>query len=178
MVAREYLNIVLKKEDVAEFDYEPTKCKQRYRMIVIRNPFSGGWWKLRICGGGVRPLVLGHERSEASDVEVCVLRPVVPPHGSHAAEVSAMQNFQPDAPKATRPLRSRLRAAKSKISQKRLSGVTCLRAGIKRTVAATKDTIGSKSNAAMFRAIILWVNPCHKSPAMAEKIRKQKWTPQ
>jgi hypothetical protein len=46
VVAREYLNIVLKNEDVAEFDYKPTKCKQSYRMIVIRNPFSGGWWKL------------------------------------------------------------------------------------------------------------------------------------
>jgi len=30
VVAREYLNIVLQSEDVAEFDYKPTKCKQSY----------------------------------------------------------------------------------------------------------------------------------------------------
>jgi len=40
VVAREYLNIVLQSEDVAEFDYKPTKCKQSYRMIVIRKNLS------------------------------------------------------------------------------------------------------------------------------------------
>ena len=40
VVAREYLNIVLKNEDVAEFDYKPTACKQSYRMIVIRKNLS------------------------------------------------------------------------------------------------------------------------------------------
>jgi len=37
LVAREYLNIVLKNEDVAEFDYKPTACKQSYgfgRMVT------------------------------------------------------------------------------------------------------------------------------------------------
>lgn len=32
--------IVLKNEDVAEFDYTPTACKQSYRMIVIRKNLS------------------------------------------------------------------------------------------------------------------------------------------
>ena len=41
VVAREYLNIVLKNEDVAEFDYQPTACKQSYRMICIR---TGPTW--------------------------------------------------------------------------------------------------------------------------------------
>ena len=40
VVAREYLNIVWKNEDVAEFDYKPTACKQSYRMIVIRKNLS------------------------------------------------------------------------------------------------------------------------------------------
>jgi hypothetical protein len=40
VVAREYLNIVLKNEDVAEFDYKPTACRQSYRMIVIRKNLS------------------------------------------------------------------------------------------------------------------------------------------
>jgi len=40
VVAREYLNIVLQSKDVAEFDYKPTKCKQSYRMIVIRKNLS------------------------------------------------------------------------------------------------------------------------------------------
>ncbi len=56
--------------------------------------------------------------SEASDVEVVVLRPVVPPHRSHAAEVSAMQNFEPDVPQANRSLRSRLRATKTEKQRK------------------------------------------------------------
>ena len=36
VVDREYTNLVLKSEDVAEFDYQPTACSQSYRMIVIR----------------------------------------------------------------------------------------------------------------------------------------------
>ena len=31
---------MLKNEDVAEFDYKPTACKQSYRMIVIRKNLS------------------------------------------------------------------------------------------------------------------------------------------
>ena len=33
---REYLNLCLVKEDVAEFDHRPSKCKQTYRMVVVR----------------------------------------------------------------------------------------------------------------------------------------------
>lgn len=33
---REYTNLVLTSEDVAEFDYQPTACGRSYRMIVIR----------------------------------------------------------------------------------------------------------------------------------------------
>ncbi|MEJ7596218.1 MAG: hypothetical protein WKF77_32320 [Planctomycetaceae bacterium] len=42
VVAREYLNIVLKNEDVAEFDYKPKACKQSYRMIELRGGFRFG----------------------------------------------------------------------------------------------------------------------------------------
>ena len=35
-----YRNIRLKSEDVAEFDYQPTSCKQSYRMIVLRKNLS------------------------------------------------------------------------------------------------------------------------------------------
>lgn len=34
--AREYKNIRLQGEDVAEFDYRPTRCKKTYRMVVVR----------------------------------------------------------------------------------------------------------------------------------------------
>ena len=33
---REFENIVLRSEDVAEFDYRPTCCKKTYRMVVVR----------------------------------------------------------------------------------------------------------------------------------------------
>jgi hypothetical protein len=33
---REYKNIRLNSEDVAEFDYQPTHCKKTYRMVVVR----------------------------------------------------------------------------------------------------------------------------------------------
>lgn len=36
VVEREYKNLVLESEDVAEFEYRPTACKQAYRMIVVR----------------------------------------------------------------------------------------------------------------------------------------------
>ena len=37
---REYLNLHLNYEDVAEFDYQPGHCKQPYRMIVLRKNIS------------------------------------------------------------------------------------------------------------------------------------------
>lgn len=36
VVDREYNNLVLKAEHVAEFDYQPTACGRAYRMIVVR----------------------------------------------------------------------------------------------------------------------------------------------
>jgi hypothetical protein len=33
---REFQNIRLRSEDVAEFDYRPTSCKETYRMVVVR----------------------------------------------------------------------------------------------------------------------------------------------
>jgi hypothetical protein len=40
VVEREFKNIVLNSEDVAEFAYRPTACKKTYRMIVIRKNLS------------------------------------------------------------------------------------------------------------------------------------------
>jgi hypothetical protein len=37
---REFKNIRLQSEDVAEFNYQPTACKQEYRMVVIRKNLS------------------------------------------------------------------------------------------------------------------------------------------
>jgi hypothetical protein len=36
VLSRGYKNIRLRSEDVAEFDYRPTACKQAYRMVVLR----------------------------------------------------------------------------------------------------------------------------------------------
>ncbi len=40
VVAREFKNIRLVSEDVAEFEYRPTACRQGYRMIVVRKNLS------------------------------------------------------------------------------------------------------------------------------------------
>lgn len=40
VVEREYKNIRLKSEDVAEFAYSPTKCKKTYRVVVLRKNLS------------------------------------------------------------------------------------------------------------------------------------------
>ena len=40
VVEREYQNIVLQSEDVAEFEYRPTACDKTYRMIVVRKNLS------------------------------------------------------------------------------------------------------------------------------------------
>jgi len=40
VVAREYENRRLVSEDVAEFDYRPTACRQTYRMVVVRKNLS------------------------------------------------------------------------------------------------------------------------------------------
>lgn len=37
---REYLNLHLVKEDLAEFDYRPSACKKAYRMIVLRKTIT------------------------------------------------------------------------------------------------------------------------------------------
>lgn len=37
---REYLNLELQSEEVAEFDYQPTACKKSYRMVVVRKHIS------------------------------------------------------------------------------------------------------------------------------------------
>lgn len=37
---REFENIRLKSEDIAEFDYKPKKCKKAYRMVVVRKNLS------------------------------------------------------------------------------------------------------------------------------------------
>lgn len=36
VVERGFRNITLEEEHVAEFDYKPTKCRQTYRMVVVR----------------------------------------------------------------------------------------------------------------------------------------------
>lgn len=40
VVEREFKNIVLQSEDVAEFEYRPTACHKTYRMIVVRKNLS------------------------------------------------------------------------------------------------------------------------------------------
>jgi hypothetical protein len=40
VVAREYKNIRLLREDVAEFRYQPTACRKTYRVVVVRKNLS------------------------------------------------------------------------------------------------------------------------------------------
>jgi hypothetical protein len=48
VVEREFKNIRLRSEDVAEFDYSPTFCKKPYRVVVVRKNLSveKGEWHL------------------------------------------------------------------------------------------------------------------------------------
>lgn len=38
--AKGYKNVILKSEDMAEFEYRPTACKETYRMVVLRKNLS------------------------------------------------------------------------------------------------------------------------------------------
>ena len=40
VIKREFENIRLKSEDVAEFSYRPTKCRKTYRIVVVRKNLS------------------------------------------------------------------------------------------------------------------------------------------
>jgi len=40
VIQRQYKNIRLQSEEVAEFDYRPTKCKKSYRIVVLRKNLS------------------------------------------------------------------------------------------------------------------------------------------
>jgi hypothetical protein len=48
VVEKQYKNIKLKKEHVAEFDYKPTKCNRTYRVIVLRKKLSVEKGQLRL----------------------------------------------------------------------------------------------------------------------------------
>jgi len=45
---REYTNIRLRGEDVADFDYRPTRCKKTYRMVVVRKNLTVEKGELRL----------------------------------------------------------------------------------------------------------------------------------
>lgn len=40
VIEKQYKNIKLEKEHVAQFDYQPTKCRQSYRVVVLRKELS------------------------------------------------------------------------------------------------------------------------------------------
>jgi hypothetical protein len=48
VVDREYRNLRLVKEDVAEFPYSPVKCKETYRMVAVRKTISVEQGQLRL----------------------------------------------------------------------------------------------------------------------------------
>lgn len=48
VVEKQYKNIKLQKEHVAEFDYKPTKCNRTYRVIVLRKKISVEKGQLRL----------------------------------------------------------------------------------------------------------------------------------
>jgi hypothetical protein len=49
VVAREFLNIRLESEDVAEFEYKPSKAKKTYRMVVVRKNLVEEQGQLWLC---------------------------------------------------------------------------------------------------------------------------------
>ncbi|NJK32277.1 MAG: transposase [Deltaproteobacteria bacterium] len=49
VVEREYLNIRLKSEDVAEFEYKPSSTKKSYRIVVVRKNLAEERGQLLLC---------------------------------------------------------------------------------------------------------------------------------
>jgi len=48
VIENQYKNIKLEKEHVAQFDYQPTKCNQSYRVVVLRKKLSVEKGQLRL----------------------------------------------------------------------------------------------------------------------------------
>jgi len=51
VVEKEYKNITLQKEHVAEFIYQPSKCKRPYRVIVLRKKLLVEQGQMVLCDG-------------------------------------------------------------------------------------------------------------------------------
>ena len=49
VVEREYLNLRLESEDVAEFEHKPARAKQTYRMVVVRKNIAEERGQLWLC---------------------------------------------------------------------------------------------------------------------------------
>lgn len=49
VVQREFFNIRLESEDVAEFEYQPSKAKKAYRMVVVRKNLIEQRGQLQLC---------------------------------------------------------------------------------------------------------------------------------
>ena len=49
VIEREFLNIRLESEDVAEFEYKPVKTKKTYRMVVVRKNLVEERGQLQLC---------------------------------------------------------------------------------------------------------------------------------
>lgn len=49
VVQREYLNIRLQSEDIAEFEYKPAKTKKTYRMVVLRKNLVEERGQIQLC---------------------------------------------------------------------------------------------------------------------------------
>ena len=52
-------------EDVAEYDYQPTKCRKTYRMVVVRKNISK--MKVRPDAAGRNPSLLLHHHPEGPE---------------------------------------------------------------------------------------------------------------
>jgi hypothetical protein len=49
VVEREYLNLRLKSEDIAEFEHKPARAKQTYRMVVVRKNIAEERGQIWLC---------------------------------------------------------------------------------------------------------------------------------
>jgi Transposase DDE domain group 1 len=64
---REYENLRLQSEEVAEFDYRPTECDQTYRMVVIRKNISREKGELRLVDEIVYFFYITNDRESAAE---------------------------------------------------------------------------------------------------------------
>jgi hypothetical protein len=70
VIERQFKNIRLQSEDVAEFNYRPVKCKQDYRVVVVRKNLSVEKGEQRLFDEGRYFFYITNDRTSGAEAIV------------------------------------------------------------------------------------------------------------